>query len=76
MDRVVEGSTDENILRVGGGILIPVESPGIGPSQATMLEDAQALDFFDIKHFYRPFNKSKNYLNAHSGNKHSKERDG
>ena len=25
---------------------------------------------------YRPFDKSQNYLNVHSGNKHSKERNG
>ena len=51
MDRVVEGSTDENICQEGSGILILVESPGIGSSQAAVLEDAQALDFSDIKKF-------------------------
>ena len=45
MDRDVEGNTDENICREGGGILILVESPGIGSSQTTVLENAQALDF-------------------------------
>ena len=48
LDRVVEGSTDENICREGGGILIPVESPRIGSSQAIVLEDAQPLDFSDV----------------------------
>ena len=52
MDRVVEGSIDENICQEGGGILIPVESPGIGSSQAAVPEDAQALDFSDIKNFW------------------------
>ena len=53
MEKVVEGSTDENICREGGGILIPVESPGIGSSQAAVLEDAQALDFSDVsKNFW------------------------
>ena len=51
MDRVVEGSTDENIFQEGGGILIPMELLGIGYSQATVLEDAQALYFSDIKNF-------------------------
>ena len=42
MERVEEGSTDEGMLwEGGGGIVIPVESPGIGSSQATVLEDAQ-----------------------------------
>ena len=48
MDRVVEGNTDEDTCWEGGGILIPVESPGIGSSQAVVLEDAQPLDFSDI----------------------------
>ena len=30
------------------GILIPVESPGIGSSQAAVLEDAQPLDVSDV----------------------------
>ena len=48
MDKDVEGSTDENICWEGGGILIPVESPGIGSSQVVVLEDAQPLDFSDV----------------------------
>ena len=32
----------------GGGKLIPVESPGIGSSQAAVLEDAQTLEFSDV----------------------------
>ena len=44
----MEGSIDEDICREGGGILIPVESPGIGSSQAAVLEDAQTLAFFDV----------------------------
>ena len=42
-------ATDEGIFWEGGGsILIPVESPGIGYSQAVVLEDAQTLEFFDV----------------------------
>ena len=52
MERDVEGNTDENICREGGGILILVESPGIGSSQASVLEDAQALDFSNIKNLW------------------------
>ena len=48
MDMEVEGSTDEDIYWEGDGILIPVNSPRIGPSQATVLEDAQPLDFSDV----------------------------
>ena len=48
MERDVEGSVDEDICREGCGILIPVELPGIGSSQAAVLEDAQALDFSDV----------------------------
>ena len=48
MDRDVEGGTGKNICWEGGGILIQVESPGIGSSQAAVLEDAQALDFSDV----------------------------
>ena len=48
MDRVVEGSTNENICGEGGGILIPVESPGIRSSQVAVLEDAQPLYFSDV----------------------------
>ena len=48
MDRVVEGNTDEDTCWEGGGILIPVESLGIGSSQAKVLEDAQALGFIDV----------------------------
>ena len=48
MGRVVEGSTDEATCLEGGGILIPVESPGIGSSQAAVLEDAQPLDFSNV----------------------------
>ena len=48
MDRDVESSTDENICWEGGGILIPVESTGIGSSQAAVLEDAQTLKFSDV----------------------------
>ena len=51
MDRVEEGSTGEATCWEGGGILILVESLGIGSSQAVVLEDAQALDFSDIKNF-------------------------
>ena len=49
MERVEEGTTD-----VGGswksddGKLILVESPGIGYSQAVVLEDAQTLKFYDV----------------------------
>ena len=48
MEMDVEGDTDENICWEGDGILIPVESPKIGSSQAAVLEDAQALDFSDV----------------------------
>ena len=48
MDKDVEGNTDENICWEGSGKLIQVESPGIGSSQAAVLEDAQALDFSDV----------------------------
>ena len=48
MDRVVEGSTDEDTCWEGGGILILVESPGIGSSQEAVLEDGQTLDFSDV----------------------------
>ena len=49
MDGVEEGSTDEGTCwEGGGGILILVESPGIGYSQAAVLEDAQTLKNFDV----------------------------
>ena len=48
MDRDVEGITDEYICGEGGGILILVESPGIGSSQATVLKDTQTLKFSDV----------------------------
>ena len=48
MDRVEEGSTDGDTCWEGGGILVLVESPGIGSSQAAVLEDAQPLDFSDV----------------------------
>ena len=43
MERVEEGSTNVGSSREGGGKLIPVEAPGIGSSQAVVLEDAQTL---------------------------------
>ena len=49
MDRVEEGSTDEGTCwEGGGGVLIPVESPRIGSSQAVVLEYAQALGSSDV----------------------------
>ena len=48
MDRVVKGSTNQATYWEGGGILIPVESPGIGSSQVAVLEYAQPLDFSDV----------------------------
>ena len=49
MDKVEEGRSDEGTCWEGGGhILVPVESPGIGSSQATVLEDAQTLEFSDV----------------------------
>ena len=52
MERDMEGNIDEDICWEGGGILIPVESPGIGSSQAVVLEDAQALDFSDVSKYF------------------------
>ena len=49
MERVEEGSTDvASSWEGGGGKLIPMESPGIGSSQAAVLEDAQTLEFSDV----------------------------
>ena len=49
MERVEEGITDVgSSWKGGGGKLILVESPGIGYSQAAVLEDAQTLNFFDV----------------------------
>ena len=49
MDKVEEGNIDEGTCwEGGGGILILVESPGIGSSQETVLDDAQPLDFSDV----------------------------
>ena len=49
MERVEEGSTAVGSSWKGdGGKLIPVESPGIGSSEAAVLEDAQTLEFSDV----------------------------
>ena len=48
MDRFEEGNTSEATCLEGGGILILVESPRIGSSQATVLEDAQNLGSSDV----------------------------
>ena len=49
MERVEEGSTDVgSSWEGGGGNIIPVESPGIGSSKATMLEDEQKLKFSNV----------------------------
>ena len=49
MERVEEGSTDVgSSWEGGGGKLIPVESLGIGSSQAAVLKDSQPLDFSDV----------------------------
>ena len=53
MGRVEEGSTDGDTCWEVCGILIPMESLGIGYSQAVVLEDAQPLDFSDVsKNFW------------------------
>ena len=49
MERVEEGTTSVGgSWKSAGGKIIPVESPGIGSSQATVLKDAQPLYFSDL----------------------------